>query len=1260
LALHKDRSGRVWVSTVKGLCLYNDRGGFERISSADGPLYLTNILETSDGKLFYQSVNAIYRYDPSVNRIGHALVGFNPSKSSFITSYLDSQDRMWVVGLNSITCHDTRDYNMVDSIGSQIHSYHGCMMGNGELWMSGVGRLSIYNTKTFSFIPVPKEISTHPVLSRADIFSIFEYDKDKILFTTSHNGIYMYDRKAHKVYSQFEEGFPFTAPTFKVSCIFKDSQQNVWFGSFDQGYYVSYKYKDQFNSNNYLTVLMKGKSVVAIAHDSRDNIWMSTLKDGLFVYEKQNRKVVSVDFIKLFPDFPPGEMSANPFFIDKEDNLWLGFMQQNVLFKCRYVKGKLSLLRRFFVPVPMSICQDENGTIWIGTTSNNIYYINPGDKSPSALQIHDPGFTFTPALLPLGDGRMMVSSLFHNLKSVDVNTKKFKDIEISYSDKKACLHRSVMIPTAIVRNGNDIYLGTVGNGLLCYSLDTRRLKPISGTPCLDISSLEIDHNGKLWVGTMDGLGKYDIVKETCTNYFEADGIGGNQFYDRSSDILGDGTLVFGGTHGITIFSPRESYGKRKVPFVFENLKVHNKIVEPGKGGCIDRELAYNPNIVLTQKQNGFSISFAALDYCENERTHYFYKMEGFDRYWIDADCNNEAYYANLPAGKYRFRVRITNNNKSIEESEHYLDIRVKPYPWLTWWARSCYFLLAASIFFFLYNMRKKIIAERHEKKKAEMEKAQEEKVNKMNMSFFSNVAHEFRTPLTVISGPVEQLSRSCSISESDKNLLSIVQRSVARMLRLVNQMMDFNRLENDTLKLKVRQMDVISKLKEIIGIFKYSAGIRGLELSGFGLEDTFTLWLDDDKLDKIICNLLSNAQKFTPSGGKISLSFDVISRGQAEKMFSLTETDVSSQYVKIVVADTGKGIPSDQLEMVFDRYYQLNNQTKGAYNYGTGIGLYYARSLARLHHGFLKAGNRPVGGAEFTLILPVDGVAYSDDEKRPLADDEKSFAPVESVPELVKTVDHDHSEEVLPSIMVVDDDPEVSGYLDTLLSSKYKVTCCFDAEGAMRKMHDDIPDIVLSDVIMPGKSGFELCKEIKSDLQLSHIPVILITAKVTVHDQVEGLGMGADAYVTKPFDPAYLLALIKSQLKNRERIKALLNKSTQTDDMEDDTLTPQDRAFMTKLYHLMDEKLSDSELDILKMTEFLGISRTKFYYKVKGLTGENPSIFFKHFKLNRAASLLKEGVYNISEIADMTGFSTLSHFSTSFKKQFGVPPSDYK
>jgi signal transduction histidine kinase/DNA-binding response OmpR family regulator len=821
--------------------------------------------------------------------------------------------------------------------------------------------------------------------------------------------------------------------------------------------------------------------------------------------------------------------------------------------------------------------------------------------------------------------------------------------ELDIPGMEQCIRRSVYIPTDMFQDSKgDVWIGTVSNGLLRYRPATNEISRIAGLSCSDVGSIEEDRQGNIWISTMKGLNRWDRRTGRITALYKADGIGGDEFCDRASCMLSNGSLVFGSTDGITMFDPADIDSLHRMPILWCDLRIHNELVRPSERGPIKVMLDSCQEVRLRHNENSFSISFTALDFGEYERVRYYYKLEGFDHDWIDAAGTHQASYANLPSGHYTLRVRTTDNaGDGAHAEERSLDVVVAPSPMLTWWAWMIYVALAAAVVWYLYRNTKRVVAARRAARQAQMEKEQELRTNQMNMSFFANIAHEFRTPLTTIAGPVGLLVESGRLSGEDRKLLSVAQRSIQRMFKLVNQLMDFNKLENDTLRLHVENLDVVKAMNDICDIFEFNAKEKGVTICRMGMEDKLMAWTDGDKLEKIVSNLLSNALKFTPRGGRIDVQLDTLGDG-----------------VKITVADTGKGIPEGQLENIFKRYYQLDNQTKAVVNWGTGIGLYYARRLAELHHGTLTASNRTGGtGAVFTFVYPMmDEEAIRQAQLQDSSSDfpQKEKLVTHSWEETGKT-EGNASDDYLPTLLVVDDDAEIVNYMRLLFAKDYKIITCLDADTALDKMRAEEPNLVLSDVAMPGKDGYELCQEIKQDIQLCHIPVILVTAKITAENQVEGLNVGADAYVTKPFEPTVLSALIQSQLKNRERVRKLLTQATTTEkEGVDNALSEQDRHFMEELYKLMEEELSNSELDVTRITKLLLISRTKLYYKIKGLTGETPSNFFRTYKLNRAAELLKSGKYTVSEIANKCGFSTQSHFSVVFKKQFGVTPSEYK
>lgn len=1256
--LMRDARGRLWVATVNGPCVYTDRDDFRRIPLRSSNRNVLQLFEDRTGRIFAMTREALYEYDERDGSMAPLLSGLDPDNTFHVRCHVDADNRLWVVNSMALRCYDLVGMRLLDTFPMKDYPLYSYLRKGRYLYLTGNFRCRIFDTHTGRFEEVPDAIRCHPLFAEAEVTLIHPYDDDRLLFNTARHGMFCYDFVHGTFIHQSQTGFPFEVPSFTIRSMFTDSQRNLWIGSEDQGYTVCYHYKASFNSNNYLRSVLANKSVVSVVADKEQRLWIVTLKDGLYIYDLKRRQLDAVGMDELFPREKQQKIYVNKLFVDRDNAVWMTASNNQVL-RCRYRSGSLQVEDRYYVFLPMAVTQDGNGTVWVGTASHFLYALESGRNHFEPLQAFEGGFSFIPDLLPLDDGTLLAAAFDQPLKIV--SGRSVRKLEVADDDLKQCIRRSVFIPTRLFRDRRgDVWIGTISNGLLRYISAEKRLVPVPGTTCLEIAAIEEDAEGDLWISSLFGMSKYDPSTGHFTSYYASDGLGGNQFYERSSCRLPDGTLVFGGTHGLTLFDPQAIPTQRRVPLVFENLRIHNKLVTPRKGGPIERHLAYNPEIRLRHDQNGFSVSFAALEYCEYGRVHYRYKLEGFDDYWIEARNNREATYANLPVGRYRLCVKITSNDGSIAETENAIPVIIRPAPWRTWWAYGCYYAVVGGLIWVFVGLWRRVRAEKAAVRVAEREKEQERRMNAMIRSFFSNVSHEFRTPLTMISGPVSQLCEAPGLSEENRRLLLIVQHSTDRMLELVNQQLDFSRLENDTLRLDVRRTDIIRALQRRIDIFRVNAATKGIVLQTYGLEGTCVMWLDEDKQDKIFGNLMSNALKFTPGNGRIVVRFDMIGRDEAAGLFPGDAAVRWMRYVKVSVSNTGVGIPEEQREKIFERYYRINDSAAGCDNYGTGIGLYYTRSLVELHHGRIKASSpEELSGAMFTFILPMDDEAYPEQERAAEPTVENPPPSMSVLPSEAAAAPERSGELQAKSVLVLDDDAEVVCYLRTLLSPYYKVPVCFDAEEALRKIDEEAPDLVLSDVVLPGMDGYVFCRKIKEDTQLCHIPVVLVTAKTQVEDQVVGLDTGADAYVTKPFDPNYLLAVVKSQLRKSERVRQLLGQSTQTNKIEENLLAPQDKAFMTELYRLMETELSNPEFDIACATEALRISRTKFFYKIKGLTGESPNIFFKTYKLNRAAELILEGRYTISEIADMTGFSSLSHFSKSFKKQFGQAPSEY-
>ena len=1240
--IFRDSKDRLWFCTTGGVSIYTDKNCFRRIKIDAISQNAMQIFEDKQGRIFLNLVGQLCEYDEQSNTFKVVIPNFDSDGKWSNHCLIDSKGDLWSVSGSFIRRFNTRTKELKFRV--EYDNYiQSSFLHNNSLWIVSGTTLSIFDLDNEQFAELPEVIRRHTVLSQTIITYIHPYSDSELLISTL-KGMFLYNYLFQTLIHQSEDGFPLVAPNFNISTMFTDSQKNLWIGSYDQGFAVKYNYQDRFNNNSYLVSQFEKKSVTSISADSNENLWITTSFDGIFLYDALKKEIRQIDVTIFFPDNDNLTNYIRSIFIDSEDNIWL-ITTIGRLIKCRYDGNNLKHINSYFPQTSITaMVEDHNGAFYAIGFNHNIYILRKNDSEFRGEILYNPGtYVFTSAMKLLADGHLCISSFANNMLIINLENWDIEEIDIL-----RLIKNPLIVPTVVFEDSQgDIWVGTLLNGLFRYRRKINHVEEITGIACIDVAAIQEDTYGNIWISTLDGLSKYDQLSGQIIHYYKKDGTGGNQFNERSVCRMADGTLIFGGTHGLTLFKPDDIINERTIPLVFAELKIHNQIVFPSQSHCIDRHLSYCPTIRLKQSQNSFSISFVALEYSEFERVNYEYMLEGYDKMWIAAGNTHEAYYSNLPAGKYVFHVRITDKSNTQIAIENSLDLHISPAPVASWQAICIYLILLGLAAYLTVRFFRKTKRERDNVLQIQREKEQEEVVNKMNMSYFANVSHEFRTPLTLIAGPVKTLCDDETITGENKKLLYIVQRSVTRMLKLVNQILDFNQLENDTLKLKVRKTDIISELYRLIEVFKLNANIKNINLIDNLLEDSFPMLLDMDKVENIMGNLLANALKFTPSGGKIVVSFDVV-----------------DDYVKITVRDTGKGIAEDQLEKIFERYYQIDHQ-RGTYNLGTGIGLYYARRLAELHHGFIKADNAADGGSVFTLLLPANADAYLQEEILADNEEQNNVFPMQTEEQYhgsneARSDKMGKTKKTIAKILVVDDDSEIVHYLKSLLSPSYKLLTCFDAFNALKMIEEEIPDLILSDVIMPDMSGYEFCKTLKDDIHFCHIPVVLVTAKTTVENQVEGLDSGADAYVTKPFDPVYLLALIKSQLKNRENLRRLLGRETKTDKIvEKNMLSAQDNAFLTKLYLLMETELSNSELNIARMSKLLKISRSKFYYKIKGLTGNNPNMFFKTYKLNRAAELLREGKYNISEIADITGFSTLPHFSINFKKQFGVPPSEY-
>jgi len=1263
-----DRRGRLWIATKNGIAHYTENDTFLPISVPNHQLLFECFAENSRGDLFVLQPSQVMRYDSLSGSFVEEVTGFPFGGYSGNQLLFDAEDNLWVVNAQGAFCYSGVTHQQLIALDCHEHSVEKAAIIEGRLWLACRGQgIRFYDIGQRQWCDAPLGMALPEQYEQASVTSIYPVAGRQVVLVGTSQGIFHYNLRTGELKHQTDPGFPFDAPDFSVTHILYDRACNLWLCNDHQGYVVRSQQERTFNADNYLRTTFAGKPVASVTLQDSTTLWIATHHDGLWSYQIGSHRLRCFDH-HYFEHYLSDLSDIELYYVttDSQGNLWVSCLPGLVL--CLHPEGdELRLVGQYAINMPIVIAEAADGTLCVGTYSNSYFTKRRDERHFEEHRILNNNYSYMANLLQLRDGRFAALVKGQALRFLEPGHVEFSPQVLSDEQIAACVQRNLFLPTSLCQDrAGDLWIGTVSNGLMHYAMATGELTNIPDAPCEDIASIEEDRQGNIWVSTQHGLGCYDPRARTFINYYKSDGLNGNEFYDRCSCRLPNGQLVFGGEHGLTVFSP-ERLATESVPRLhFENLRIHNRLVRPSADGPITSRLSSADVIRLNHDQNNFSISYSSLDFGEGVRYAYQYRLEGFSSQWVDVKQSHEAFFSNIPPGDYRFQVRVTSREQQRILAERSIAVTLSPAPWSTWWAKLCYTLLALAIVWQLFHASRRIRTERWNRLQTERDREHERRINTMNMSFFANVSHEFRTPLTIIAAPIAQLLRDETLPRETRSVLAIVQRSVERMLRLVNQMMDFHKLEDDALQLEVQPIDLVHLVADIVESFQLQAREKRLQLTASGLEEPFVQWADADKIEKIVYNLLGNALKYTPSGGHVDLAFDVVSREELAADQTLNEDIRGNRFVKICVSDNGPGIPESELHRVFQRFYQLSRQQNGAFNWGTGIGLYYCSRLVRLHHGQITVANREGEGtgAIFTVLLPADAESYADAKHLDEMPSQVTSYPLRTDLNDLKISngqnEKEQSDDTRPLLLVVDDDVEIVSYLKSLLRHTYRIRTCYDADSAIADIQEEEPDLILSDVMMPVKDGYQLCREVKNNMQLCHIPIVLLTAKTTTSDQIQGLDCGADAYVSKPFDPTYLQTLVSNILKNREKVRQLLIKSTQTETLAENVLSPQDNAFMTELYAIMEKELANPDLDINHLTEIMRVSRTKLYYKIKGLTGEKPGNFFRLYKLNRAAELIREGRYNVSEISLLTGFSSLSYFSTCFKKQFGVSPSEFK
>lgn len=925
-----------------------------------------------------------------------------------------------------------------------------------------------------------------------------------------------------------------------------------------------------------------------------------------------------------------------------------------------------------FPNVRTHLFEDKSKRIWIGYSDINYYY------SPEQEQLYK--LVDNPELdvrLPEGynfisyepDSESFLTSGASGIYRIYKPITVISEHEVIPNNIRKCnaLNENGVISkipschTSYLDEEGVLWIGTKDYGLVKLSKvdpfnDTLYRRSFyssrQGFPDNLIESILDDRNGNLWIGTKAGLSKFNKATGTIMTFNRNNGLNSDNFRHESAYRADNGTMYFGTCDGLVSFHP-DSIKNITYPVVFTELRINNALIKPGIGSVLKKSVTYSKQIELKYKQKNLSFSFASLNFVDNDMTQYKYKLDGLDSDWIFSGKRNHVSYTNLKPGKYIFRVTASNYSDVWSPEGALLAITIRPPPWQSWYAYLVYMLFLAGIIQWYRHFQRNRARLRLS---IEMERVEKNKIlelDQLKSRFFTNVSHEFRTPLTLIRGPLDDLNKQKKETLSIKrDLLGIMRRNTIRLQNLINQLLDISRIETGNISLQVNEGDLEAFVHAIILSFLSLAESRKIDYH-FHLPDSgHVVWFDGDKVEKILVNIISNAFKFTPENGVIFIEFKYLSQ----------EGSGIPVYVEFTVSDTGIGIPDDKLIHIFDRFYQADNSPVRNAE-GTGIGLALTKELVDIYRGEIDVESTEGKGTTFRVKLPANKSMFREEEftdhphEVPELVIEDHIAPEDADADIIHEQLMEKNEK--PLILVVEDNMDLTKYISGTLVKDYRILTAENGKSGFEQAIGSIPDLVITDLMMPVMDGMELCRLIKVDDRTGHIPVIMLTARADRDSRLKGLKTGADDYIIKPFDAEELRVRISNLIEQRKKLREKFRKEFFTLEMKAIPIRENDQL-IDKLLSLIEEYYSDFGFSVDEMCEKLNMGRTVFFKKVHALTDESPNEILRMYRMKKAAEMLRSGNKNITTVMYEVGFQSTSHFANSFKKYYGLNPSEYR
>lgn len=1289
-ALLEDPKGNIWVGTSSGLNLFNKQQlGFTKISTGpdkENSLddFITSFLYDSYGNLWIGTYGGLKRYDYQQKRVLNYSLPPNIqnkiSSNRVQTIFEDHQKKLWV------------------SIGKDIK----CI-----------------DLKSKKVIPLPEALEQIASLKQANVRTITQGKNGLIWFGTEHSGLFNYNPKTHKSEQfQHEANNANSLPTNIVRTLLAYSDTKLWIGTRDGLSILDLSTRKFINYQNNVfdNKTISHNSVRAIIKDRAGNIWIGTYAGGInfsslgagnfsYIGEKSSsnpvglsHKVVSsilYDHGHLWVGTEGGGLN----YIDRDKNISKSYVinsrQQNIVKSLvedenhnlwigtydglSYFNTRTETLKSFEIAgnndnkpenkQVYSLLLDDGG-LWIGTDGRGLKFIN--HNSAITTYTHDtknPKSISSNVVLSLlrKDDRHIYVGTDHGLNIYNKLTHNF--ISYLHTDDDSLGLQQNTVLYLFKDSKNRLWIGTEGGGVNYFDEKNQKFYAITETQGLlnsVVHGIREDQTGALWLSTNKGLSKI-IFKQfkvpfskndlTIMNYTVEDGLQSNQFTSGAAEKGDHGELFFGGINGLTAFFPDKIiYNTFKPKVVITDFLIKNHPVEiNAENSPLKKTISETDTIVLTYDQAFITFKFAALNYVNPEKNQYAYKLSGFyDDDWHQVGNQRTATYTNLDAGKYTFEVKAANNDGLWTDNIRTIHIKVLPPWWKTWWAYTFYFLMIGSILYFINYYTIKTNKLKHDLALQNLSHEKEQELAQRKLSFFTNISHEIKTPLTLILAPIDKLISLNEGNNKTLNHLKLIQRNGERLIRLINQLLDFRKFESGSMKLQAAEGNIIRFTKEVMMAFEAYANQKNIQLKLITTEKSIRVWFDRDKMEKVLYNLLSNALKFTDEGGIINIS---------------VTADAAKNTVIIGVEDNGIGIPASRLKSIFDKFNHFDE--KGINAQGTGIGLAFSKGLVELHSGSLTvesevAFEKKSGRTCFKVELPLGKEHLSEDELiANYKDSENIDRYIEKeLPESSKSAIDKRKQHVLKAaekekliLLIVEDNPDVLQFVAAHFED-FEVHTAANGQIGFEKALEIIPDIIISDVMMPEMDGVTLCSKLKTDTQTSHIPIILLTARSPIIYNIEGLEKGADDYITKPFNLAILEARVWNLLDNRQKLRERYSKEI-TLQPKNVAITSPDEKFLEKVMRCIEQHIDEPEFSVEELGKEIGMSRVTLYRKIKALTNQTAVEFIRSTRLKRAAQLLETKSLNVNEVAYMVGFLDIDYFRRCFKDEFGHTPKEF-